>query len=312
MAHRVKILACSASDKLANEIADCYGLQIAKFEKQGFSDGEFQISINETVRGCDVFIIQSTIPPSDNLMEMLLMIDAAKRASAHKIIAVIPYFGWARQDRKDKPRVAIGAKLVANMLVSAGVDRVMTMDLHADQIQGFFEIPVDHLFASTLFAPYLESKKTDKLIIAAPDAGGSKRANAYAKYLDVDLALCYKQRKKANKIESMTIIGDVEGKDVVIIDDMIDTAGTLTMSAQLFMDHGAKSVSACCTHALLSGPAHERIENSVLKELVVTNTIPLKRKNKKIKVLSVANLFSDVMEQHVNLKSISKHFLFAN
>ena len=312
MAHRVKKLACSASDKLANEIADCYGLQIAKFEKQGFSDGEFQISINETVRGCDVFIIQSTIPPSDNLMEMLLMIDAAKRASAHKIIAVIPYFGWARQDRKDKPRVAIGAKLVANMLVSAGVNRVMTMDLHADQIQGFFEVPVDHLFASTLFAPYLKSKKTDKLIIAAPDAGGSKRANAYAKYLDVDLALCYKQRKKANKIESMTIIGDVEGKDVVIIDDMIDTAGTLTMSAQLFMDHGAKSVSACCTHALLSGPAHERIENSVLKELVVTNTIPLKRKNKKIKVLSVANLFSDVMEQHVNLKSISKHFLFAN
>lgn len=312
MAHRVKILACSASDKLANEIADCYGLQIAKFEKQGFSDGEFQISINETVRGCDVFIIQSTIPPSDNLMEMLLMIDAAKRASAHKIIAVIPYFGWARQDRKDKPRVAIGAKLVANMLVSAGVNRVMTMDLHADQIQGFFEVPVDHLFASTLFAPYLKSKKTDKLIIAAPDAGGSKRANAYAKYLDVDLALCYKQRKKANKIESMTIIGDVEGKDVVIIDDMIDTAGTLTMSAQLFMDHGAKSVSACCTHALLSGPAHERIENSVLKELVVTNTIPLKRRNKKIKVLSVANLFSDVMEQHVNLKSISKHFLFAN
>ena len=312
MSHRVKILACSASDKLANEIADCYGLQIAKFEKQGFSDGEFQISINETVRGCDVFIIQSTIPPSDNLMEMLLMIDAAKRASAHKIIAVIPYFGWARQDRKDKPRVAIGAKLVANMLVSAGVDRVMTMDLHADQIQGFFEVPVDHLFASTLFAPYLESKKTDKLIIAAPDAGGSKRANAYAKYLDVDLALCYKQRKKANVIGSMTIIGDVEGKDVVIIDDMIDTAGTLTMSAQLFMDHGAKSVSACCTHALLSGPAHERIENSVLKELVVTNTIPLKRKNKKIKVLSVANLFSDVMEQHVNLKSISKHFLFAN
>ena len=312
MSHRVKILACSASDKLANEIADCYGLPIAKFEKQGFSDGEFQISINETVRGCDVFIIQSTIPPSDNLMEMLLMIDAAKRASAHKIIAVIPYFGWARQDRKDKPRVAIGAKLVANMLVSAGVDRVMTMDLHADQIQGFFEVPVDHLFASTLFAPYLQSKKKDKLIIAAPDAGGSKRANAYAKFLDVDLALCYKQRKKANEIESMTIIGDVEGKDVVIIDDMIDTAGTLTKSAQLFIDHGAKSVSACCTHALLSGPAHERIENSVLKELVVTNTIPLKRENKKIKVLSVANLFSDVMEQHVNLKSISKHFLFAN
>lgn len=312
MSHRVKILACSASDKLANEIADKYGQSIAEYERQSFSDGEFQISINETVRGCDVFIIQSTIPPADNLMEMLLMIDAAKRASAHKIIAVIPYFGWARQDRKDKPRVAIGAKLVANMLVSAGVDRVMTMDLHADQIQGFFEVPVDHLFASTLFAPYLKSKNLDNLIIAAPDAGGSKRANAYAKYLDVDLALCYKQRKKANEIESMTIIGDVKGKDVVIIDDMIDTAGTLTKSAQLFIEHGAKSVSACCTHALLSGPAHERIENSVLKELVVTNTIPLKEENKKIKVLSVASLFSDVMKQHVNLKSISKHFLFAN
>lgn len=312
MSHRVKILACSASDKLANEIADKYGQSIAEYERQSFSDGEFQISINETVRGCDVFIIQSTIPPADNLMEMLLMIDAAKRASAHKIIAVIPYFGWARQDRKDKPRVAIGAKLVANMLVSAGVDRVMTMDLHADQIQGFFEVPVDHLYASTLFAPYMRSKNLDNLIVAAPDAGGSKRANAYAKYLDVDLALCYKQRKKANEIESMTIIGDVQGKDVVIIDDMIDTAGTLTKSAQLFIEHGAKSVSACCTHALLSGPAHERIENSVLKELVVTNTIPLKKENKKIKVLSVASLFSDIMKQHVNLKSISKHFLFAN
>ena len=312
MSHRVKILACSASDKLANEIADKYGQSIAEYERQSFSDGEFQISINETVRGCDVFIIQSTIPPADNLMEMLLMIDAAKRASAHKIIAVIPYFGWARQDRKDKPRVAIGAKLVANMLVSAGVDRVMTMDLHADQIQGFFEVPVDHLYASTLFAPYMQSKNLDNLIVAAPDAGGSKRANAYAKYLDVDLALCYKQRKKANEIESMTIIGDVQGKDVVIIDDMIDTAGTLTKSAQLFIEHGAKSVSACCTHALLSGPAHERIENSVLKELVVTNTIPLKEENKKIKVLSVASLFSDIMKQHVNLKSISKHFLFAN
>ena len=312
MSHRVKILACSASDKLANEIAGKYGQSIAEYERQSFSDGEFQISINETVRGCDVFIIQSTIPPADNLMEMLLMIDAAKRASAHKIIAVIPYFGWARQDRKDKPRVAIGAKLVANMLVSAGVDRVMTMDLHADQIQGFFEVPVDHLYASTLFAPYMQSKNLDNLIVAAPDAGGSKRANAYAKYLDVDLALCYKQRKKANEIESMTIIGDVQGKDVVIIDDMIDTAGTLTKSAQLFIEHGAKSVSACCTHALLSGPAHERIENSVLKELVVTNTIPLKKENKKIKVLSVASLFSDIMKQHVNLKSISKHFLFAN
>ena len=308
----IKIIGCQSTLELARKISKSLDIEICNTSVVKFSDGEFEPSFDETVRGSHVFLVQSTIPPSENLMELLLMIDAAKRASAHKIIAVIPYFGWARQDRKDKPRVAIGAKLVANMLVSAGVDRVMTMDLHADQIQGFFEVPVDHLFASTLFAPYLQSKKTDKLIIAAPDAGGSKRANAYAKYLDVDLALCYKQRKKANEIESMTIIGDVEGRDVVIIDDMIDTAGTLTKSAQLFMDHGAKSVSACCTHALLSGPAHERIENSVLKELVVTNTIPLKRENKKIKVLSVANLFSDIMEQHINLKSISKHFLFAN
>jgi len=312
MAHRVKILSCSATNKLAKSIAKSYGQSLAEVEVQKFSDGEFGVSIKETVRGCDVFIIQSTLPPQENLMEMLLMIDAAKRASAHKIIAVIPYFGWARQDRKDQPRVAIGAKLVANMFVTAGVDRVMTMDLHADQIQGFFEVPVDHLYASTLFAPYLKTKDLSNLIIAAPDAGGSKRANAYAKFLDVDLALCYKQRKKANEIENMTIIGDVKGKDVVIIDDMIDTAGTLTKSAQLFIEKGAKTVSACCTHPILSGPAHERIENSVLTELVVTNTIGLENTNSKIKVLSVADLFAEVMKQHVNYKSISKHFLFAN
>ena len=310
MSHRVKILACSASDKLANEIADCYGLQIAKFEKQGFSDGEFQISINETVRGCDVFIIQSTIPPSDNLMEMLLMIDAAKRASAHKIIAVIPYFGWARQDRKDKPRVAIGAKLVANMLVSAGVDRVMTMDFHADQIQGFFEVPVDHLFASTLFAPYLQSKKTDKLIIAAPDAGGSKRANAYAKYLDVDLALCYKQRKKANEIESMTIIGDVEGKDVVIIDDMIDTAGTTCNAAQAALDHGAKSVIAVATHPVLSGPAIERLSKSPINKVIVADTISIsdEQKFEKLEIISVADVFGEAIKRIVNGTSLSSLF----
>ena len=245
-------------------------------------------------------------------MEMLLMIDAAKRASAHKIIAVLPYYGWARQDRKDQPRVAIGAKLVANMLVSAGVNRIMTMDLHADQIQGFFEVPVDHLYGSTLFAPYLKSKNLNNLIIAAPDAGGSKRANAYAKYLNVDLALCYKQRKKANQIENMTIIGDVKEKEVIIIDDMIDTAGTLTKAAQLFVDNGAKSVSACCTHAILSGPAHERIENSVLEELVVTDTVNINGNNSKLKILTVADLFAEVMSQHIKFKSISKHFLFAN
>ena len=312
MARRIKILSCSSSKNLSNNIAKSFGQALAKVEVQKFSDGEFGVSIKETVRGCDVFIIQSTVPPQENLMEMLLMIDAAKRASAHKIIAVLPYFGWARQDRKDQPRVSIGAKLVANMLVSAGVDRVMTMDLHADQIQGFFEVPVDHLYGSTLFAPYLKSKNLSNLIIAAPDAGGSKRANAYAKYLNVDLALCYKQRKKANEIDNMTIIGDVQGKDVVIIDDMIDTAGTLTKAAQLFIDNGAISVYACCTHAILSGPAHERIENSVLKELVVTDTINIKKENSKIKVLSVADLFAEVMSQHVKYKSISKHFLFAN
>ena len=312
MSRRIKILSCASSKKLAVKIAKSYGQPLADVELQKFSDGEFGVSIKETVRGCDVFIIQSTVPPQENLMEMLLMIDAAKRASAHKIIAVLPYYGWARQDRKDQPRVAIGAKLVANMLVSAGVNRIMTMDLHADQIQGFFEVPVDHLYGSTLFAPYLKSKNLNNLIIAAPDAGGSKRANAYAKYLNVDLALCYKQRKKANQIENMTIIGDVKEKEVIIIDDMIDTAGTLTKAAQLFVDNGAKSVSACCTHAILSGPAHERIENSVLEELVVTDTVNINVNNSKLKILTVADLFAEVMSQHIKFKSISKHFLFAN
>ena len=245
-------------------------------------------------------------------MELLLMIDAAKRASAKRIIAVIPYFGWARQDRKDQPRVAIGSKLIANLLQAAGVDRVMTMDLHADQIQGFFEVPVDHLFASTLFAPELKEMKLDNLVIAAPDAGGSKRANAYAKYLNVDLALCYKQRKKANEIEDMTIIGDVSGKDVVIVDDMVDTAGTLTKSAKLFIDNGATSVRAFCTHAVLSGPAYERIEKSLLKELVVTDTIPLKKESSKIRVITVADMFGDVMRKHTSFESNSDHFVFAN
>ena len=307
-----KIFSCTQSEDLAIKIAEKFGISMGNVTFSHYSDGEFQPSFEESVRGSRVFIIGSTHPSSDNLMEMLLMLDAAKRASARHITAVLPYFGWARQDRKDQPRVAIGAKLVANMLVTAGVNRVMTMDLHADQIQGFFEVPVDHLFASTLFAPYLKTKDLDNLIIAAPDAGGSKRANAYAKFLNVDLALCYKQRKKANEISDMTIIGDVKGKDVVIIDDMIDTAGTLTKSAQLFMDYGAKSVSACCTHAILSGPAHQRIEDSILKELVVTNTIELKKENSKIKVLSVADLFSEIMKQHISFKSISKHFLFGN
>ncbi len=310
--NRVKIFSCSASKDLAEKIAASYGQELGNVEVQRFSDGEFTTVFNETVRGCDVFLIQSTVPPTDNMFELLLMIDAAKRASARKIIAVIPYYGWARQDRKDQPRVAIGAKLVTNLLEAAGVDRVMTMDLHADQIQGFFEVPVDHLFASSLFAPYLKSLNNDNIIIAAPDAGGSKRASAYAKYLHTDLALCYKQRKKANEISSMTIIGDVKGKDVVIIDDMVDTAGTLTKSAQLFIEHGAKSVRAICTHAVLSGPAYERIENSVLEELIVTDTIPQKRECEKIKVLSVADMFADIMKKAINFESISEHFVFAN
>lgn len=278
-----------------------------------FSDGEFQPSFEETVRGCDVFIVQSTFPPSDNLMELLLLIDAAKRASAKEIIAVIPYFGFARQDRKDKPRVAIGAKLVANLLGSAGVTRIMTMDLHADQIQGFFDVPVDHLYASSIFLPYIENLALPNLTIAAPDMGGSKRANAYAKYLKSDIVICYKQRKKANEISSMTVIGEVEGRDIVLIDDIVDTAGTLCKAADMMMEKGASSVRAVCTHPILSGNAYANIENSSISELVVTDTIPLRKGHEeltsKITVLSVADLFADVVEMVHNHESISTKFI---
>jgi ribose-phosphate pyrophosphokinase len=249
--------------------------------------------------------------PSDNLFELLLMIDAAKRASARKIIAVVPYFGFARQDRKDKPRVAIGAKLVANMLMAAGVDRVMTMDLHADQIQGFFEVPVDHLFASTIFFPEIEKLNNGNLIMAAPDAGGAKRANSYAKKINTGLAICHKQRKKANEVAEMTVIGDVEGKDVILIDDMCDTAGTLTKAADLFIEKGAKSVRAFCTHAVLSGPAIERINQSKLTELIVTDTIPFTKECSKVRVLSVSHLFADVIRRMINNQSISSHFIIS-
>ncbi len=309
MVSQVRIFAGSGSEVLAEEIAKAYGTKLGEKKLTRFSDGEFTVSFEESVRGQDVFIIQSTMPPSDNLFELLLMIDAAKRASAHRIIAVMPYFGFARQDRKDRPRVAIGAKLVANLLTAAGVDRVMTMDLHADQIQGFFEVPVDHLYASTIFLPYLESLDLKDLLIAAPDTGGTKRANAYSKFLKVDMAICYKQRKVANQIENMTVIGDVEGKDVVLIDDIIDTAGTLTKAAEMMMGKGAKSVRAICTHGVLSGPAFDRIENSHLKELIITDTIPLKKECKKIKVLSVAELFGDVIRRVKNHDSISSHFI---
>ena len=312
MSIEVKIFAGRASENLGKQIAASFGIGLGNVIVSEFSDGEFQPSFEETVRGQDVFIVQSTMPPADNLMELLLMVDAAKRASARKIIAVMPYFGFARQDRKDKPRVAIGAKLVANMLMAAGVNRVMTMDLHADQIQGFFEVPVDHLYASTIFFPEIQKLAAEgNMVMAAPDVGGAKRANSYAKKLDVGLALCHKQRKKANIISEMTVIGDVEGKDVVLVDDMIDTAGTLTKAADLFTERGAKSVRAFCTHAVLSGPAYDRIKNSNLTELIVTDTIPLKDECDKIRVLSVASLFGDIIQKLVTNESISKHFIIS-
>jgi ribose-phosphate pyrophosphokinase len=308
-----KILAGSASTYMGEGIAKSLDTELGNVILQRFSDGEFQPSIEETVRGKDVIIVQSTFPPTDNLFELLLLIDAAKRASARKIVAVMPYFGFARQDRKDKPRVAIGAKLVANLLTAAGVSRVITMDLHAEQIQGFFEVPVDHLYASTVFLPYLQELNIPDLVIAAPDTGGTKRANAYAKILGVDLAICYKQRKVANQVDSMTVIGDVAGKNVVLIDDMVDTAGTLCKAAEMMLEHGALSVRAICTHPVLSGKAYERIQDSVLTELIVTNSIPLKEgaPADKIKVLDVSKLFADVLHNLLENKSISSHFIIS-
>jgi ribose-phosphate pyrophosphokinase len=307
----VKIFSGRASQKIALNIAKHYGVALGNVIVTDFSDGEFQPSFEETVRGQDVFIVQSTMPPTENLFELLLMIDAAKRASARKIIAVIPYFGFARQDRKDKPRVAIGAKLVANMLTAAGVSRVITMDLHADQIQGFFEVPVDHLYASTLFFDEMDKLNNGNLVVAAPDAGGAKRANSYAKKLNTGLALCHKQRRVANEVAEMTVIGEVKGKDVILVDDMCDTAGTLTKAADLFLEQGALSVRAFCTHAVLSGPAYERIAASGLTELVVTDTIPLKQASDKIRVVSTSNLFSDVIRKLVANESISSHFIIS-
>ena len=304
-----KIFACTQSTEIGKNIAKAYGVKLGKVIFHNFSDGEFQPSFEESIRGSRIFLIGSTQPSSDNLMELLLMIDAAKRASARHITAVMPYFGWARQDRKDKPRVPIGAKLIAKLLETAGATRIITMDLHADQIQGFFEKPVDHLYASTIFIPYLESLKLDNLTIASPDMGGSKRAYAYSKFLKSDVVICYKQRKKANIISHMELIGNVEGKNVVLVDDMVDTAGTLTTAADLMMERGAKSVRAICTHPLLSGKAYERIENSKLKELIISDSIPVKNKSKKIKVLSSANLFAEVMKNVHNNKSINPFFI---
>ncbi len=310
MNSEVKIFSGTNTRFLAKKIAKNFGVELGKTSLNMFSDGEFQPSFEESVRGSDVFIIQSTHPPTDNLFELLLMIDAAKRASANRIIAVIPYFGFARQDRKDQPRVPIGAKLVANMLTAAGVSRVMTMDLHADQIQGFFEVPVDHLYASAVFSQAIKELNLPNLIMASPDMGGTKRAFAYAKHLECDVVACYKQRKKANDIDKMFVIGDVKGKDVVLVDDMIDTAGTLTKAANLIKDKGANSVRAICTHAILSGQAYEKIENSALSELIVTDTLPLKQESDKIRVISVAELFAKVIYKIHNFESISSYFIF--
>jgi ribose-phosphate pyrophosphokinase len=304
-----KIFTCTQSQYLSEQIAKAYGVKLGNVITSTYSDGEFQPSYEESIRGTRVFIIGSTNPGPKNLMEMLLMIDAAKRASARHVTAVLPYFGWARQDRKDKPRVPIAAKLVAKMLEAAGATRIITMDLHADQIQGFFEKPVDHLFASTIFLPYLKSLNLDNLTIASPDMGGSKRAYAYSKALKSDVVICYKQREKANVISHMELIGDVTGKNVVLVDDMVDTAGTLTKAADLMMERGALSVRAICTHPILSGSAYERLEASKLEELIVTDSIPLKNESKKLRVLSCANLFAEVMYNVHHNKSISSKFV---
>jgi ribose-phosphate pyrophosphokinase len=312
MAYQVpepKFFACTKSTALAEKIAKSYGTDLGNVLISRYSDGEFQPSFEESVRGARIFIIGSTHPSSENLMEMLLMLDAAKRASARHITAVMPYFGWARQDRKDKPRVPIAAKLIAKMLEAAGATRIITMDLHADQIQGFFEKPVDHLFASTMFLPYLKSLNLDNLTIASPDMGGSKRAYAYSKALSCDVVICYKQRAKANVISHMELIGDVQGKNVVLVDDMVDTAGTLTKAADLMMERGALSVRAITTHGLLSGNAYERIEKSQLKELIISDSIPIDSKSDKVRVLTCADLFADVMHRVHHNTSISSKFL---
>ena len=312
--HQIKIFSCRSSRYLAEKIAKHLGLDVGQSVVSVFSDGEFQPAFDESVRGATVFIVQSTYPPVDNLFELLLMIDAARRASAYKVNAVIPYFGWARQDRKDRPRVSIGAKLVANLLHAAGCDRVMTADLHADQIQGFFDFPVDHIYASSIFLPYLRSLNIENLSIAAPDMGGAKRANAYARILGCPLIVCHKSRERANVVGSMTALGEVEGKNIVIVDDMIDTAGTITKAADMLMEKGALSVRALATHPVLSGPAYDRIAKSSLCEVVVTDTIPLRQPEgadiSKFKILSVAEIFADVIDKVYNYKPISTSFIF--
>ena len=315
------IFACRASRDFAAKVIEGLNaikspeepeLRLGNLEVTPFSDGEFQPAYMESVRGATVFLIQSTFPPAENLMELLLCIDAAKRASADKVIAVIPYYGWARQDRKDRPRVSIGAKLAANLLRAAGADRVMTCDLHADQIQGFFDFPVDHVYASKVFIPSIKAMNIPDLAIAAPDMGGAKRANAYAKDLRCPVIICHKSRAKANVVSKITAIGEVEGKNIIIVDDMIDTAGTLTKAADVLMDMGAASVRACATHGILSGPAFDNINASKLSEVFITDTIPLPagKDTHKIKVLSMTGTFASIIRKVYNYEPISPEFIF--
>ena len=302
----VAIFAGSASLELATKIAEGLSISLGDMEVEHFADGEFSVYYKDSIRGKDVFLVQSTYPSSDNMMELLLMIDAAKRASAHYIAAVIPYFGWARQDRKDKPRVSIGAKLMADLLGTAGVTRLITMDLHADQIQGFFNVPVDHLYASTVFIDYLrKTSDLDRTVVATPDVGGAKRANSYAKFLGVPMVICHKSRAKANEVAEMTIIGDVTGKDVILVDDIVDTAGTICKAADLMMRNGARSVRAIASHAVLSDPATERIEASSLTEMIFTDSIPLRKHSDKIRIVSVAGVFAEAIKRVINHESIS-------
>jgi len=302
----IAIFAGSASLELAGKIAEALGINLGDMQVEHFADGEFSVYYKDSIRGKDVFLVQSTYPSSDNIMELLLMVDAAKRASAHYIAAVIPYFGWARQDRKDKPRVSIGAKLMADLLSTAGGTRVITMDLHADQIQGFFNVPVDHLYASMVFIDYLrQTSDLERTVIATPDVGGAKRANSYAKFLGVPMVICHKSRAKANEVAEMTIIGDVTDKDVILVDDIVDTAGTICKAADLMMQNGARSVRAVASHAVLSDPATERINASALKEMIFTDSIPLRKHSDKIHIVSVANIFAEAINRVINHESIS-------
>ena len=304
-----KIFAGTNSRYFAENVCKSLDCSLGNMNIQYFADGEFSVSYEESIRGRDVFIIQSTFPNADNLMELLLMIDAAKRASAKSIIAVIPYFGWARQDRKDKPRVAIGAKLIANILNTAGIDRLITMDLHADQIQGFFDVPVDHLYASGVFVDYLHSLNLENLVLATPDVGGTKRASAYAKFLEVPMVICYKIRKKANVISDMQVLGDVKGMDVILVDDIVDTAGTITKAAELMMKNGANSVRAIASHAVMSDPATQRVNESCLTEIIFTDSIPFKKESSKVKILSVTDMFANAIQRVCNNESISSLYV---